>query len=244
MSFLWVELIYRPLFNFLIFLYNVIPGHDIGIAIILLTIIIRLFFLPSTTKTLKAQKALAKLQPELEKIRQQYKDDKQRQTQEILKLYQENKVNPFGSCLPLLIQLPILIALYQVFIKGLASEGLNQIYPFIHNPQTINSTFLHFVDLSLPKMGRSIFSLPFQYWLFPLGAGVLQFIQSWLTLPKTKLTQGSQEATVSALNKQILLMMPIITIIIAIKLPVGLSLYWCTTTLFAIIQQWWINRIT
>ena len=240
MSFIWHEIIYRPLFNALIFLYNIIPGHDIGVAIILLTLAIRFILLPSSLKALKAQKALSRLQPELEKIKAQHKDNKEAQTKALMEFYQKNKVNPLGSCLPLLIQLPVLIALYIVFSKGLASADLNILYSFIHNPGKLDPTFLNIIDLSLPTGGASIFALGPIYFILPVLSGVLQFFQSWQMIPKN---QGGKQADLAvALNKQMMFIFPFMTIAIGAKLPAGLPLYWAVTTLFAIIQQWYINK--
>src|SRR4051812_37319042 len=107
------EVIYRPLLNILVFLHNIIPGHDIGVVIILTTILIRLALAPSFHKSLKSQKTMNELQPKLNQVREKYKDDKEGQAKAMMELYKDHKINPLSSCLPLLIQLPILIALYQ-----------------------------------------------------------------------------------------------------------------------------------
>lgn len=230
------------MFNALIFLYNVIPGHDVGIAIIVLTLIIRFILLPPSLKALRAQRMLTKLQPELEKIKEQHKDDKEAQTKALLEFYQKNKVNPLGSCLPILIQLPILIALYVVFSKGLVSADLNQLYHFVKNPGTVNPSFLHLINLSLPNKGSSVFSLGWVYFILPVVAGLLQFYQSYLMIPKNQ--KGKEAELTAALNTQMMFIFPIMTIVIGVRLPSGLPLYWAVTTLFAILQQWYVNKTT
>ena len=114
--------LYQPLLNALVFLYTYLPGHDFGIAIIILTSLIKLLLYPLGTKAVRAQRALAELQPKIKEIQEKYKKDKATQTKEIMDLYKKEKVNPFAGMLPLIIQLPILIALYRVFWKGLQPE--------------------------------------------------------------------------------------------------------------------------
>ncbi len=222
---LYNEAIYRPLLNLLVFFYNIIPGHDIGIVIILVTLLIRLALAPSFHKSLKSQRAMNQLQPKLNEMRERHKDNKEAQAKAMMELYKEHKINPLSSCLPLLIQLPFLIALYQVFSKAL-HNNLDGLYAFINNPHTINPKFLGLVDLGQPNI------------IFGVLAGLAQFWQSKLMMPKT----GGQDATAKALQLQTTYVLPVISVIIAIKLPAGLPLYWIVTTLFAVGQQYYIIR--
>ncbi len=116
-------ILYQPLFNALVLLYQYFPGHDFGIAVIILTVLIRILLYPLMFQSIKSQKILAELQPKIQEIQNKYKNDKEKQTKATMELYQKEKINPFGGCLPLLIQLPILIALFQVFSKGLLPES-------------------------------------------------------------------------------------------------------------------------
>src|SRR4051812_9493570 len=113
------EIIYRPILNLLVYLYNVLPGHDIGAVIILVTIVIRFILAPFMHKSLKSQKAMNALQPKMNEVREKHKDNKEAQAKAMMELYKDNKINPLSSCLPLVIQLPILIALYQVLAHAL-----------------------------------------------------------------------------------------------------------------------------
>jgi len=221
---LYNTIIYRPLLNLLVFFYNIIPGHDIGVVIILLTILIRLALAPSFHKSLKSQQAMNELQPKLNEIREKYKDDKEGQARAMMQLYKDHKINPMSSCLPLIIQLPILIALYQVFAKAL-NNSLEGLYSFIQNPGTINPYFLHLVDLSKPSV------------ILGVVAGAVQFWQSKMMLPKVP----GQDATAKIMAMQTTYILPVISVIIAIKLPAGLPLYWIVTTLFAVVQQYYIK---
>lgn len=216
----------QPLLNFLIWIYNVIPLHDIGLAIIVLTLIVRLLLFPSFQKSLRSQRQLQLLQPKLDEIKEKYKDDKPAQTKAILEFYQLNKVNPFSSCLPLLVQLPILIALYQVFLAGLNDQISGKLYPFVVDPGKINTAFFGLLDLSQSNF------------LFAVLAGALQFVQSKLMMPRHKV----MDQTARMVNAQFTYLMPVVTVFIAAKLPAGLALYWIVTTLFAIGQQYYIMK--
>lgn len=228
-TFLFNEAFYRPLFNGLIFLYNVIPWHDFGIAIILLTIIIRLVLYPLNQKAIKSQKALSTLQPQIKEIQTKLKNDRVKQSQALMELYKTNKINPASGCLPLLIQLPILFALYRVFWNGLKPESLKMIYSFISRPEAISPWFLGLIDLSKSN------------WPMAILAGAFTYVQSKMMMPLQ--SPASQSGDFSSMfGKQMLYFMPLFTVFIAWKLPAGLTLYWIAITLFGILQQYLIMR--
>ncbi len=222
-------ILYKPLFNALIFLVWLMPGNNVGLAIIILTIIIRLLLLPSSIKATRQQKRMRDLAPEIQAIQKKYKGDKQKQSQEMMAFYKENKINPLGSCLPLLIQLPILIILYYVFINGLTMERFDLLYAFTPRPDTINTFFL---GLDLAKPDRFI---------LPVITGILQFIQSRQIMPPSNPQKGGQDMQ-AMISKQMMYLMPIFTVLIAGRLPAALPLYWAVTTLFAVVQQWWVFK--
>lgn len=221
-------ILYRPLFNALIFLVWLIPGHNVAWAIIILTIIIRLLLLPSSLNATRQQKRMRDLQPEIQKLQAQYKDDKQAQSQALIKFYRENKISPLGSCLPLLIQLPILIVLYYVFLNGLGFERFDLLYSFTPRPDSINTVFLG-IDLARPDR-----------FILPIIAGILQYIQGRQTMPLTQPAKGQEMQ--SMISKQMLYLLPVFTVFIAGRLPAALPLYWIITTAFAIGQQWWVFK--
>ena len=129
---------YQPVLNLLVFVYNHVPGHDIGIAIIVLTIVIKAVLWPLSSKALKSQKALQSLQPKLEEIKAKHKDNKEEMSRAMMALYKTEKINPFSSCLPLLLQLPFLWAVFRVFANELSNEHLAGIYSFVYNPGVFN----------------------------------------------------------------------------------------------------------
>ena len=140
-------ILYQPLFNALVLLYQYLPGRDFGIAVIVLTILTKIIFYPFGTKAIRSQKNLQDLQPKLQEIQSKYKDDKEKQVKETMELYKREKVSPFSGCLPLLVQFPILIALYQVFWKGLQPEQMINLYSFVANPGVIDPSFLGLINL-------------------------------------------------------------------------------------------------
>ncbi len=233
MLYLYNEFLYRPLFNLLVFFYNTIAFSDVGIAIVLLTVFTRLIFLPLSQKAIRSQKALQELQPQIKAIQEKYKDNKEEQGRQVMAFYKQNKTNPLSGCLPLLIQLPILIALYQVFLKGFDEGSLSFLYSFIANPGKINPISLGWLNLSTPNISMAIL------------AGLAQFWQAKMITPKNKLPNApktSDEFMAQAISKQTLYFLPVLTVFISWRLPSGLALYWLITTIFTLLQQYVIIR--
>ena len=230
---LFHELLYRPLFNLLVAFYNFIPGSDVGLAIIATTLVIKLIFWPMTRKAIKSQKALQDLQPKIKELQEKYKTNKEEQAKQLMLFYKENKINPLSGCLPLLVQLPILIALYQVFLKGFDPDNLSVLYNFVSNPGVIDPDFLGLMDLSHSNKALAVL------------AGATQFWQAKMISPKKKLPgapKTSDEFMAQAMSKQMLYFLPVLTVVISWTLPAGLALYWVVTTLFTIVQQYVIMR--
>lgn len=218
------QILVYPLLNLLVFFYHYIP--DIGAVIILITVLVRLLLLPSFHKQLKSQKAMTALQPKLQALKIKYKGDKEAEARALMELYKEHKVNPISSCLPLLIQLPILIALYRVFMQSLNGKALVGLYPFIADPGKIDPLFVHWINLSHTNI------------IMAVVAGLLQYVQSRMMLPKTAPT----DSTTKMMQYQTLYFLPAITILFGIRFPAGLTLYWIVTTLFGIGQQYYLMR--
>jgi len=231
--------LYQPLFNLLVWLYNVIPGHNIALAIIVLTIIIKIILYPFSLQSIRAQKAMQELQPKLEELKKKYKNEKEKLSLEMMKLYKEHKVNPLSSCLPLLIQLPFLIAVYQVFRQGLSNGSFNLLYSFVANPGTINAVVFG-MDLAKPQLVLAVLAGLAQYW----QAKTIQAKKVTLPTDKSgKMAEGAKDENMMAImNKQMLYFMPIFTVFIGLSLPGGLTFYWFLTTLLTAIQQLYLFR--
>jgi YidC/Oxa1 family membrane protein insertase len=232
---IFTTLIIQPILNFLVWLYNVIPGNDLGIAIILLTVVFKLILYPLTMAQIRQQRALQNLQPKIDEIRHRLKDQKDAQAKELMELYKREKVNPASSCLPLLIQLPIFIGLYRALVDGVSSK-LALLYPFISNPGTIHPMMFGIVDLSKPS------------YVLAVLAGAVQFWQSWQIMrkpsPATPPPQevagkpgAKDEGMAAAMNKQMMYLMPLVTVFIGVSLPGGLTLYWLVMSLLTVAQQ-------
>ena len=222
-------ILYQPLFNSLVLLYNYVPGHDFGIAIILLTLIIRLILYPVSVKAVNSQRSLQKLQPKMQEIQKKYKDDKEKQAKETLELYKKEKINPFSGLLLAFIQLPILIALYRVFWEGLNPKELAGLYSFVLNPGHINVLFLNLIDLSKPNL------------IFAVLAGLVQYFQTKMLVPKTSgQSKGADFSQV--MQKQMVYFFPVFTVVILMSLPSALGVYWVASGLFSIIQQYLIFK--
>ncbi len=224
---LFTIIFYQPVLNLLIFLYNTLSFHDLGIAIILLTVVIKLIFWPLGRSAIKSQKALQDLQPEIEALKKKFGKDKAGLSKATMALYKDNKVNPFSSCLPLLIQLPFLFAVYQVFRDGLNNK-LDYVYSFISRPEAINTISFGFLNLAKPNI------------VLALLAGLAQFWQAKMmitTKPAVDTPGSKDEGMAAIMNKQMLYFMPAITVFIGISLPSGLTLYWFVLTALTAIQQ-------
>jgi len=211
---------YQPLFNVLVFFYNIIPGHDIGLTIIALTIIIKIILFPLAQKSLKSQRAMTRLQPQLEELKVKFKDDRAGQSKAMMELYKKEKISPWSSCLPLLIQLPFLLAVFWVFKNGLSNGSLNWLYSFVYNPGSLNPVAFGFLDLAGPNL------------VLGVAAGLAQYWQSKLMIGRSQAKGVS-----SMMNKQMLYMMPVLTVVFSFSLPAGLMLYWLVMTLLSVAQQ-------
>jgi YidC/Oxa1 family membrane protein insertase len=222
--------LYKPLFNSLVLFYNIIPGHDFGIAIIFLTLVIKFILYPLSVKAFASQKVLQDLQPKVKEIQNKYKDDKEKLAKATLELYKNEKINPFSGLFLAFIQLPILIALYQVFWQGLKPEQLNNLYNFVMRPIIINPIFLGLIDLSKANI------------YFAIIAGILQFFQTKMVASSQKKVKGSAPDMAQAMQTQMLYVFPVITIIILLSLPSALGLYWIISSIFSIVQQYYILK--
>ncbi len=231
MSNLFHEILYKPLFNALIFIYQYFSFHDLGIAIILLTIFIRLVLFPLFYKGAKDQAIMQRLAPRIKEIQTNHKNNREEQTKALLELYRQHKVNPFSGFLLLIVQLPILIGLYQVFLKQFSAGAFNDLYSFISSPGFLDYIFLGFIDLS--KRNIIIVGL----------AALVQYFQGKLSVMKTN--KPLKELTsMERMGRQMIYLGPILTIVFLyfFNLPSAVALYWLTTSGFSVIQQIIINK--
>lgn len=226
-------ILHKPLFNLLIALILFIPGNNLGLAIVLLTLIVKFLLAPFSYKALVSQIKNNRIQPFVEKIKKDHPDNKQLQSQKQLELYQKLKVNPFSGCLPTVIQIVVVLSLYALLKDGFSfQEGL--VYPFLHFPETIQMGFLGIRDISSSNIVLAIL------------AGVFQYIQVWLSPvfkkdDKMSLKDMSNLGPMDMMQKQmgifVKFVMPGMVIIFGLMFPATLVLYWITNTLFTIGQE-------
>jgi YidC/Oxa1 family membrane protein insertase len=219
-----------PILNLLIFFYQTIGLHDLGLAIIFVTLAIRLILYPFFHTGAKQQMLMQRIQPHVKKIQEQHKDDREKQAQALMALYKEHGVNPFSSILLLIIQLPILIALYRIILYELAgTAALTGLYSFVHAPMSINAMFLGLINLQAKNI-----------WMV-LAAAAGQFVQARLAIWRNP-NAGSTPSAAEKMARQMAFVAPVITIVIFYGLPAAVGLYWLTSSIFSILQQAIVNR--
>lgn len=235
------QIFVQPLINLIVLLYA-LPPIDFGLAIIYLTILVRLVLWPLQTKTLRNQKALNKIQPEVKQIQQKYKNDPQKMQAKVMELYKEKEVNPLSSCLPSLIQLPLLFALFYAIRPFGNPEFINlsnpdaglwqELYPWVESLGYVKSALAS--GFSTEMFG--IINLAEKSVIFALLAGAAQFVQSKMMMPKQHL-----DDTQKAMSSMIYIF-PVLTVIIGLTFAAALPLYWFVSTVILAGQQYWIMR--
>lgn len=259
----WNIILVNPIINLLVAFYKLfeffhIPG-SLGLAVIAMTSLIRLILHPLTLSQLKSAHKMNKLKPQIDVLGKKHKDDKVKLQQAQMQLYKEAGINPAAGCLPLLLQMPILIALYNVFFQVLSNNNLPNLISDIN--KIIYFPFLKIETLDLSFFGLNLASKPsewqtagFVLLAVPVITGVLQYIQTKMMMPQSQTTKnlpaqaGKQQITTkdkdnktedmgTMMQKQMSIMMPLMIGFFAYSFPLGLSLYWNTFTVFGIIEQ-------
>jgi YidC/Oxa1 family membrane protein insertase len=230
------ELFFNPIYNSLVFLIANFSWIDMGMAVIIITVVIKSMLLPLTKKSIKIQIKTKQLEPELKKIKEEYKDNKEEQAKQIMDLYKRNDLNPLSGFLVLLIQLPVIFALYFVFLRGGFPDINTEIlYSFIKIPEQVNMYFLGLISM----IDKNIF--------LALLAGISQYIQVQLMLPKLEAKGKNHKKTFQddlarSMNTQMKFIMPIIVFFISYSLPAAIALYWITSNIFMIFQEIFVKR--
>ncbi|KND51527.1 MAG: YidC/Oxa1 family membrane protein insertase [Parcubacteria bacterium C7867-007] len=225
--------LFVPIYNLLIALVDVLPGGDIGLAVIIVTIIVKLIILPLTVSALRTSRAMQVIQPKFKALQEKYKDDKETQAKEVFALYKKYKINPFSSILAILIQLPVVIALYLVFVRELNGVDTSILYSFVPVPETVSFLFLGFFTLTSHNV------------ILAIVAAVTQFLQAKYAMPIPKL---STEPTTSerfnhSMAIQMRYMLPILIGGVAYISSGAIALYFITTSLFTLAQELLIRKL-
>ncbi|MDP3792437.1 MAG: YidC/Oxa1 family membrane protein insertase [bacterium] len=222
-SLFYNEILWRPLFNGLVFIYNVLPWKDLGLTIVVFTVIIRIILTPLLLKARRSQQEMTFLQPEIKKIQEKFKNDRESQSKATMELYAKYKVNPFSGCLTMLVQLPILIALFDVFRKGFGEVKVGTLYSFMHNPEIIKSMSLGFFDLSKGNI------------YFGIAAALTQYLQTKMTINQSG-GMNSQQGFAKSLQWQSLYFFPALVLLWSYSLPSALVLYWTVLNILGIVE--------
>lgn len=229
MVYLYQQIFYRPILNLLIFFYQTIGFHDLGIAIILVTLFIRLILYPFFHTGAKQQMLMQRIQPKIKQLQEKHKDDRDQQAKALMELYKEHGVNPFSGMLLLIIQIPILLTFYWVIRSGIGTAQITGLYSFIAVPQNINTIFLGFINLAKPNF------------ILILAAALAQYFQAKLAIYRSPTNAGTLSQA-EKIARQMVFVGPIITILVFYNFPAALGLYWLISSLFSVIQQYFVNK--
>ena len=239
---MWNTFLYEPIYNALIFIINNVTFGDVGFAIIIVTLIVKIALSPLTRKSIRSQVLMKKMEPELKKIKEQY-PNKEDQAKQTLELYKKYGTNPFSGCLVVLLQMPVIFALYYVFYKGI-SINESQIYSFIQIPASLSTNFLGIFELSEKSLFLGVLT------------GLTQFLQGFLSSPiKSKKVEiikdkdeikdkksNFQEQLSDSMQMNVKYILPIFIGFIAWKISAAIALYWTVSNIFTILQEWYIRR--
>jgi YidC/Oxa1 family membrane protein insertase len=226
---IFFTLLYQPLYNLLVLFYDLLPWGGVGLAIILVTILVKSAVFPLTFKSMKVQKEMQEIQPKIAEIKLKYKDNQEQMAKELMSVYKTHKVNPFASCLPLILQLVIFITLYRVLSDGIKTVNGDNLYGFVSNPGVMEHIFLgmNLAEISIP---------------LAILAGVMQYFQARQMItrrPPAVARQGAgalDEDVTASMNKMMLYVLPVMMLVLGVTtLPGGTTLYIFVSTLLTYI---------
>ncbi len=246
MAWLFHEFFYRPLFNVLIFLYEIVPGGDMGVAVILTTVVVRLILFPLYKKSLKSQQEMAVIQPIMKELQEKYKDDKQKLSEELMKVYSDHKVNPFAGIAIVFAQMPILFAIYRVSLNIFNPENYPDFYSFVTLPEELNAISFGAIPIAESAWDtQNVAAI-----ILALLVGLAQYFQVKImmarTQPQPKKKEGDAKSDTpdmaQMMGKQMTVLLPVMITFFAFTLPAAMSFYWLTTTAFTVGQEFTFGR--
>lgn len=239
MQALWNTIFYQPIYNILILIVNNVTFGDVGFAIIIVTILVKFVLYPLTKKSIKSQILMKRMEPEIKQIKKDY-PNKEEQAKKTFELYKKYGTNPFSGCLVVLIQLPVIFALYYVFYKGLSLDA-GPIYSFIAKPINIHTNFLGFIEINSKSA------------LLAVIAGLTQFLQGYLASPikpKVEVIKESdieekksfQDEISGSMQMNVKYILPLFIAFISWRISAAVALYFVISNIFTIVQEWYIRR--
>jgi YidC/Oxa1 family membrane protein insertase len=239
MSFLYNTFVYKPLYNGLIYLMDLAPWMDAGIAIVVFTVIVKLILFPLSKKAVTTQIKMKKIEPELAEIKTKHKEDKQAYALKTMELYKANGINPFASIFLIFIQIPIVFAVYKIFLKGFSSVDSSILYSFVAVPAEISTWFLGLVDVG----GKSL--------ILAILAGVTSYIQIRYSAPIPPKKENSANMTkeerfrhdlTRTMSLQMRFMLPALAFIVSWTISAAIAIYWITSNIFTLAQELVIRK--
>ena len=222
---------FNPIYNVYVVLVNIIPGHDLGLAIILLTVLFKLAIYPLYRQAILTSLRLKEINPQLEELKKRYKDDKTLQAKKMMELYKSNNINPLSGFWVIIVQIPIFLTLFYVF-RGDITAHFSSLYSFVPAPTVFNKLFLGIFDLSANKN-----------YLFAVLTGLTQYYQTKLTLPAPSPApiNGGERSFADdfgrSMNTQMLYVMPVIIVFVSATVPAAVCLYWIASNTMSIVLE-------
>ncbi|HEV7942155.1 MAG TPA: YidC/Oxa1 family membrane protein insertase [Solirubrobacteraceae bacterium] len=248
-----IESAFSPLISIfqeiLVFIHNSVLGGSWGLAIVGLTVVVRAVMVPLTVKQFHSMQRLQQHMPRMKEIQEKYKDDKQRQQQELMKFYQENKINPFASCLPLVLQLPVFISLFYMLRvdlkKHICGESLVSHYNATHSPAVANAAHLpakYLEKTTCEQVAPHSAKFLFIPDITNHASGVVLVVLILLYVSSQLGSTMLMSATVDKNQRRMMMLLPLVFVLFVFKFPAGLLVYWITTNMWTVVQQYIIRR--
>ena len=238
-SYIWHTFFFDPVYNGLIFFIDIIPGGDVGLAIIATVVVVKVILLPLSIKAAKTQRIMREIEPKLREIKETHKDNREAQALAMMTVYREAGMNPFASLFLILLQIPIVIALYFAVYSGggikLPEINVDLLYAFVNNPSIVNMDFLGMVDIT----GKSI--------VLALLAGVTQYYQVKVSLPEMpprdpNKAPDMKDEFIRNMHMQMRYVMPVIIFFVSYIISAAIALYFFVSNIVAILQELYIKR--
>jgi YidC/Oxa1 family membrane protein insertase len=238
-GFIWHTFFFDPIYNALIFFIDVIPGGDVGLAIVATIVVVKVILLPLAIKAARTQRIMREIDPKLKELRELHKDNKETQAKEMMRVYSEAKLNPFASIALMFIQIPVIIALYFAVYKGggvaLPDINIDLLYQFVATPTLVSMSFLGLFDIA----GKSI--------TLALGAGITQYFYTAQTLPKLPPRDASKEANfkddfMRNMHLQMKYVMPVLIVFVAYTISATIALYFCVSNLVSLALEFYVKK--
>ncbi len=227
MSYFFNLVFYHPILNLLVYFYETVAARNFGFAIIFVTIVVRLILYPFFHKGARQQMLMQRIQPEVRKIQELHKNDREKQTQALMALYKQHGVSPFSSILLLIIQIPIMLALFYA-VQAPSHGAISGLYSYIPQPGAVNTGFFG-INLTAPSL------------VLILCAAIAQYFQARLAIYKNP-APGAKPSQAEKMARQMSFIGPIFTLIVFYRLPAAIGLYWFATSAFSVFQQIIVNR--